>query len=98
MFDFSLTELALVAVVAVLFIGPKELPTVVRAVAKFMRGLRSIMREITGAFDDVAKESGVKDMVDEFEGDVRMIRGDDGKMYESFDMPDNVKEVSDERQ
>ncbi|MFW0777213.1 MAG: Sec-independent protein translocase subunit TatA/TatB [Rickettsiales bacterium] len=98
MFDFSLTELALVAVVAVLFIGPKELPTVVRAVAKFMRGLRSIMREITGAFDDVAKESGVKDMVDEFEGDVRMIRGDDGKMYESFDMPDNVKEVNDERQ
>ena len=98
MFDFSLTELALIAVVAVIFIGPKELPGVVRAVAKFMRGLRSIMREISGAFDDVAKESGVKAMVDEFEGDVRMIRGDDGKMYEAYDMPDAPKEADDERQ
>lgn len=92
MFDLSLTELALIVVVAVVFIGPKELPAVIRAIAKAMKNLRGLARDIRGAFDDLAKESGVKAITDEFESDVRMIKGDDGKWYESYDLPENRKE------
>lgn len=83
MFDLSLGELALVVIAAVVFIGPKELPSVIRALATAMRHLRSLASEIRRAFDDLAKESGVK----ELEEGMRLIRGDDGKMYEAYDMP-----------
>ncbi len=87
MFDLSFAEIAIILLVAVIFIGPKDVPVVIRAVSRFVRTVKGWGREIRAAFDDMAKESGLKDMADEFEGDVRMIRGDDGKWYESYDLP-----------
>jgi len=87
MFDFSFAELALIVVVAVIFIGPKELPVVVRAAAKAMRAMRSLAGEIRQAFDELGRESGLKDTAEEFKHEVQMIRGDDGKMYEAYEMP-----------
>ena len=86
MFDLSLGEIALVLLVAVLFIGPKDVPVVVRALGNGYRAVRRTMREIRAAFDDVAKEAGLKDIADGFEGDVRMIKGDDGTWYEAYDV------------
>jgi Tat protein translocase TatB subunit len=77
MLDISLSELMLIVVVAVVFIGPKELPTVLRALAKAMRVLKNISHEIKKTFDDLAEESGVKN-------EIKMIQGDDGKWYESY--------------
>lgn len=87
MFDFSFAEIALIVIVAVVFIGPKELPVVIRAVAKAMRAMRSLANEIRAAFDELGRESGLKDAAEEFKQDVTMIRGDDGKMYESYQLP-----------
>lgn len=87
MFDFSFAELALIVVVTVIFIGPKELPVVVKAIAKAMHGFRSITKEIRGAFDDLSRESGLKDAADALHNEMRMIKGDDGQMYESFTIP-----------
>lgn len=85
MFDLSLAELLLIVVVAVVFIGPKELPVVVRGVAKGLRALRNFTSEIRKQFDDLAEESGLKD-------DIKMIQGDDGNWYESYPLrhPDEV--------
>jgi sec-independent protein translocase protein TatB len=84
--DFSLAELLLVVVVAVVFIGPKELPVVVRALAKAMRWLKDITKDIREMFNDLAEETGVKDTVDSFNAEIRLIKGDDGNMYESYDL------------
>lgn len=86
MFDLSLGELALVIIVTVIFIGPNELPVVIKAVAKAMRGIRSLMRELHKAFDDITRESGLDEAANDISREVRMIRGDDGKMYESYDV------------
>lgn len=83
--DLSLSEILLIVVVAVVFIGPKELPAVVRASAKGMRALRGLTRDIRKAFDELAEESGVKDVTDSINAEMRMIKGDDGKFYESYD-------------
>ena len=83
MFDLSLAELALIVIVAVIFIGPKELPVVLRAISKGLRGVRAFGRELHKAFDDLSREAGVEDI----EKDIRLIKGDDGNMYESYDMP-----------
>lgn len=84
MFDLSLGEILLVIVVAVVFIGPKELPVVVRAIAKGMRAVRGLVKEVQSAFDGLAEESGIK----ELKKDIKLIQGDDGQMYESFTMPE----------
>lgn len=87
MFDLSLAELLLIVVVALVFIGPKELPVVVRAIAKALHGLRSLLSEIRAAFDDLAEESGVKDITKELDAQTRLIKGDDGKWYEAYNTP-----------
>lgn len=84
MFDFSLAELLLVVVVAVVFIGPKELPVVIRGLAKLLRALKGLTREIKKTFDDLADESGLKQEMQAFDHEVKMIQGDDGKWYESY--------------
>jgi len=84
MFDLSLAEVALIVVVAVLFIGPNELPVVIRAAGKAIRAVRGFARELKQLFDEIARESGLDDVAKEVHRDVVMIKGDDGKMYESF--------------
>ncbi len=74
----------LVVVVAVVFIGPKELPAVLRTLAKAMRALKNVSHEIKKTFDDLAEESGIKN-------EIKMIKGDDGKWYESYPLPEEQK-------
>lgn len=87
MFDLSLAELALIVVVATVFIGPKELPVVLRAVARGVAQLRKLGAELRAVMDEVGKESGIAEAAQEFKAEMRMIRGDDGKFYESYDLP-----------
>lgn len=94
MFDISFGELILVLVLSVVFIGPKELPVVVRFVARAVFRLKQFMRGVKGVMDDLARESGVDDirreMEEEFSRDIKMIRGDDGEYYEAYDISDFV--------
>ena len=53
-----------------------------------MKQLRDFSHEIKTAFDDLAKESGVADIKETFEAEMRMIKGDDGEMYESYHVPE----------
>ena len=84
--DLSFAEILLVVVVAVLFIGPKELPVVMRALVKAIRWVKNVSRELRKMFDNLAQESGVKDTVDSFNAEIRLIKGDDGNLYESYDI------------
>ena len=77
MFDFSLGELLLIVVVAVVFIGPKELPVVIRKVSQAMLKIKRFTAEIRKVFDEISEESGIKPHM-------QMIRGDDGKWYEAY--------------
>jgi Tat protein translocase TatB subunit len=86
MFDLSLGEVALVVLVGVVFIGPKELPTVIRACAKVFAYMRGLARDVRQAVDDMAREVGVDDIKNTLQSDIKLIKGDDGKFYESYDV------------
>ena len=96
MLDFSFGELLLIVVVAVVCIGPKELPVVVRAIAKAFAHLRELTRELRAAFEDLARESGLKETQAEIEREMKMITGDDGKRYPAYDVEDFMQ-AKDER-
>jgi len=93
MFDFSFAEIALVVVVAVIFIGPKELPVVIKTLAKAYRWFKTLLKEFRGIFDDIARESGLNETADDITREVRMIKGDDGQFYESYDLPHQAKKT-----
>ncbi|MDA0784955.1 MAG: Sec-independent protein translocase protein TatB [Proteobacteria bacterium] len=62
MFDIGWPELMLVMVVALIVIGPKELPNAIRTVMSIVRKMRMAAREFQSGLDDIARESGLDDV------------------------------------
>ena len=62
--DFSWSEMLLVGVVALIVIGPKDLPGMFRELGRFTAKIRSMGREFSRAMEQAAKESGVKEATD----------------------------------
>ena len=62
MFDIGWTELLLIGIVALIVVGPKDLPVMLHTLGRFTAKARSMAREFTRAMDDAAKESGVGDV------------------------------------
>jgi sec-independent protein translocase protein TatB len=62
MFDVAPTEFLLVAVVALLVIGPKELPRVMRTVGHWVGKARGLARQFRAGFDEMVRESELKEM------------------------------------
>ncbi len=58
MFDVSWSELLLVAVVAILVVGPKELPGMLRSLGRMLGKLRRTADEFRKHFDDALREAG----------------------------------------
>ena len=55
MFDLGWPELMLIMLVALVVIGPKELPNAIRTVMGIVRKLRGAAREFQSGLDDIAK-------------------------------------------
>ena len=62
MFEIGWTELVLIGIVALIVIGPKDLPDMFRTMGRFTAKLRSMTRDFQRAMDQAAKDSGVNDI------------------------------------
>lgn len=62
MFGVDTIELILVAVLALLFIGPKELPTAMRTVGRWIGKVRGMARHFTSGFEDLVREAELEEM------------------------------------
>jgi sec-independent protein translocase protein TatB len=60
--DLSWSELLVVGIVALIIIGPKELPGMFRELGRFTAKVRAMGREFSRAMEAAAKESGVQDV------------------------------------
>lgn len=67
MFDFSWSELLLIALVALVVIGPKDLPRVLRAAGKWAAKARAVAREFQSSIDQMIRESELEDVRKEVE-------------------------------
>ncbi len=68
MFDLGWPELMLIMLVALIVIGPKELPNAIRTVTDVVRKLRSAAREFQSGLDDIARESGMDEVKRDLDG------------------------------
>src|SRR5687768_12087013 len=62
MFDIASTELLLVAAVALIVIGPKELPLVMRKVGQWAGRARGVARQFRSGFDAMVREAELEEM------------------------------------
>lgn len=66
MFDLGFAELLVIGIVALIVVGPKDLPMLFRNVGRFMGKARGMAREFSRAMNDAADESGVRDVAKTF--------------------------------
>src|SRR3546814_2440841 len=62
MFDVAPTELLLVAVIAIIVIGPKDLPKAMRFVGHWVGRARGVARQFRSGFDAMVREAELEEM------------------------------------
>jgi len=62
MFGVDTSELLVVAVVALLFIGPKELPRVMMTIGRWVGRMRGYARHFTAGIENVIREAELEEM------------------------------------
>jgi sec-independent protein translocase protein TatB len=62
MFGMGWSELLVVGVVALIVVGPKDLPVLFRQIGQFVGKAKGMAREFTSAMNDAADESGMRDI------------------------------------
>jgi sec-independent protein translocase protein TatB len=75
MFDIGWSELLVIGVVALIAIGPKELPGVLRAVGHWMGKIRRMASEFQGQFQEAMREAELADVKKQFD-DMSSVTGD----------------------
>jgi sec-independent protein translocase protein TatB len=104
MFDLGFAELLVIGVVALIVVGPKDLPVLFRKVGQFMGKARGMAREFSRAMNDAADESGVRDMQKTFKSATNPLGSamdgvkDAAKSMTSIDPESNTGKLSAERE
>jgi sec-independent protein translocase protein TatB len=74
MFDISWTEFLLIGIVALIVIGPKELPAVMRTLGQWTRKVRSLAADFQNQFHEAMREAEMADLkkqVDDMAQDIK---------------------------
>lgn len=62
MLDIGWTEIAVIVVIAIVVIGPKDLPKAMRTVAQMIGKVKAMMREFQSNIDDMIKETELEEV------------------------------------
>ena len=60
--EIGATELMVIAAVALIVVGPKDLPMLMRKLGQFIARLRGMANEFRASFDDMARQSELDDL------------------------------------
>ncbi len=60
--EIGASELLVIAVVALIVVGPKDLPLLMRRVGQFMARLRGMAAEFRASFDEMARQSELEEL------------------------------------
>lgn len=66
MFDFAWTEIAVIGVVALIAIGPKDMPVAIKAVSQAMKKARRMASEFQVHVDEMVREADLHEVKEQF--------------------------------
>jgi sec-independent protein translocase protein TatB len=88
--EIGASELLVIAVVALIVVGPKDLPLLLRRIGQFVGKLRSMASEFRASFDDMARQSELDELRKEVEA---MRRGATADLGDAADMASTIGEI-----
>lgn len=62
MFDIDMSEFAVIGIVALLVVGPKDLPRLMRTVGQWVGRARGMARHVRSGFDTMVREAEIDEM------------------------------------
>ncbi len=86
MFNLGFTELLLLGAIALIFIGPKQLPDVARTVGRFLNELKRASSEFQSTFTEEIKEDVNKRITEHRRGHLENHPEDDAHKIAPHDM------------
>jgi sec-independent protein translocase protein TatB len=66
MFDFSWSEIMVIGIVALIAIGPKDMPVAIRAITRVLKKMRRMAGEFQGHVDEMMREADLQDVQSTF--------------------------------
>lgn len=81
MFDIGWTELLIIGIVALVVVGPKDLPGMFRTLGRFTGKAKGMARDFQKAMNEAADEAGVKDVA----GDLKSMTSKKGLGLDALD-------------
>ncbi|HEY2070066.1 MAG TPA: Sec-independent protein translocase protein TatB [Rhizomicrobium sp.] len=92
MFDLSWSHILIVLVVALVVVGPKDLPRLMRMAGGWMAKARSMANEFRKSFDEMARQSELDELRQEIEAlrRVRPLADLEHEMHQSILPPDDL--------
>jgi|SRR6188768_1246245 len=109
MFDFAWSEIALIAVVAMILIGPKDMPVAIRAVTGWVKKARRMAAEFQTHVDEMVREADLSEVRNSFnelrnfdiKGEIEKTIDSDGSLRSTFNSdpmatpaPTSVEEIA----
>lgn len=67
MFDLGWSEIFVIALVALIVVGPKDLPRVLRTVTQTLSKIKGLAREFQSGLDEMAREAELSDLKKDLE-------------------------------
>jgi sec-independent protein translocase protein TatB len=89
MFGIDAPELLIIAVVALLVVGPKELPSLLRTVGRWVASMRVMASEFRGHVDDMVRQSEF----DEIKKQMEAVKEDTVLDLNAFDPTREIKDA-----
>jgi len=89
--DIGWVELLIIAAVAIIVVGPKDLPRLMRILGQWVGKARSLAREFQRSFDDLVRESELDDLRKEVE-ELRALNPIDD-IKKALDPTDELREL-----
>jgi sec-independent protein translocase protein TatB len=89
MFDIGASELLVIVIVAILVIGPKDLPLALRTAGRWIGKVRRVSSHFRTGVDTMIREAELEDMEKKWkaQNDAIMARGDEGAISNEMTGP-----------
>lgn len=88
--QFGLSELLLLGIVALIVVGPKDLPLMMRKIGQWVGQAKRMANEFKGAFDDMARQAEL----DELRAEIETLKKDNELEKALSDFKDAEKDIN----
>lgn len=90
--EIGASELLVIAIVALIVVGPKDLPALLRRMGQWMSKLRSMAADFRASFDEMARQSELDELRQQVDAlrkgqfdEIAALRADEAQVAQVFD-------------